>query len=445
MGEFPDEAMTKHEQLLRYIENLPIGSRISVRKMARDMKVSEGTAYRAIKQAEHFGLVSTKERIGTVRVEKKQRNHMEQLTFAEVLKIVDGRVLGGKEGLRKTLNKFVIGAMELDAMMKYIDAGSLLIVGNRHKAHQCALEQGAGVLITGGFDTTDAVKELADKLHLPIISSGYDSFTVASMINRAIYDRQIKTKIMLIEDIVSLKSKPDALKSTSTLADWQSLRDRTNHTRFPVVDEWQRVIGIVTPKDVAGAAPDQTLDKLMTRNPITVMLTTPVASAAHIMVWEGIELLPVVDSNRKLIGVITRKEVMRAMQFAEKQPGIGETFENLIWDGFTEKRDQDGEVYFQGFVTPQMSSGLGTISEGVLTLLMTQAAYRAINDYRKNDLVMENMTTYFVRPLQIESEITIWPRMIEVSRKFGKVDVEVHHQGNLVAKAMITAQIIDHA
>lgn len=112
--------------------------------------VSEGTAYRAVKEAENLGIVITKERIGTVRVEKKPRNISDQLTFGDVVEIVEGHVLGGGEGLNKTLNKYVIGAMKIDAMARYIDAGSLLIIGNRDNAHSLALEQGAGVLITGG-------------------------------------------------------------------------------------------------------------------------------------------------------------------------------------------------------------------------------------------------------------------------------------------------------
>lgn len=82
--------------------------------------------------------------------------------------------------------------MQLEDMMRYTDAGSLLIVGNRFKAHENALKAGAAVLITGGFDTTEENKQLADELELPIISSSYDSFTVATMINRAIYDQLIK-------------------------------------------------------------------------------------------------------------------------------------------------------------------------------------------------------------------------------------------------------------
>jgi predicted transcriptional regulator len=132
---------TKHQQILQHIDHLPIGEKISVRQIAKDLGVSEGTAYRAIKDAENKGYVSTIERVGTIRIERKQKENIEKLTYEEVVNIVDGQVLGGMEGLHKTLNKFVIGAMKLEAMMRYTGADNLLIVGNRTD------------LITGGFDT----------------------------------------------------------------------------------------------------------------------------------------------------------------------------------------------------------------------------------------------------------------------------------------------------
>ncbi|RAV22184.1 DRTGG domain-containing protein [Paenibacillus contaminans] len=441
------ESLTKHEQILKHIEGLQVGSKISVRKIAKEMEVSEGTAYRAIKEAENQGLVSTKERIGTVRVEKKQRNNIDKLTFAEVVNIVDGHVLGGSDGLSKTLNKFVIGAMEQEAMLRYIDAGSLLIVGNREKAHICALEQGAAVLITGGFDASGDVKALANELGLPIISSSYDTFTVASMINRAIYDRLIKKKIMLVEDILSTQSAVHALKGTQTVQEWRTLAQEIGISRFPVVDEWNRVIGMITSKDVVGALPEQTIDKLMTRNPITVHAHTSVASAAHLMVWEGIELLPIVDNNRKIVGVISRNDVLKVMQYIQRQPQIGETFEDLIWAGFEEETDEQGKRIFRGQITPQMTNHLGSVSPGVLMTLMTQAAYSVVQGYKKSDmnLVMDNMSTYFLRPVQLEREVEIRADIIEISRKYGKIDVEIYHDSALVAKAMMTAQVFDQS
>ncbi|WP_281885751.1 DRTGG domain-containing protein [Paenibacillus sp. YYML68] len=439
------DAATKHELILRYIESLKIGSKISVRKIAEKLGVSEGTAYRAIKEADQNGLVATKERVGTVRVEKKLRDQLDKLTFAEVVNMVDGEVLGGRSGLSKSLHKFVIGAMEQDAMLRYIDPGSLLIIGNRNEAHSSALEQGAGVLITGGFGTSEEVRKQADELELPIISSSYDTFTVASMINRAIYDRLIKKKILLIEDILPKPMKLYVLKGNHTMEDWKRLNVETGLSRFPVVDEWNRVIGMLTSRDLIGASPGQTIDKLMTRNPVTALVSTSVASAAHLMVWEGIELLPIVDGARKIVGCISRQDVLKAMQHVQRQPQHGETFEDLIWSGFAEERDGAGQPVYRGSITPQMINRLGTVSEGVLAILMTQSAYHAMQVVKKSDIVLDNMASYFVKPVQIDSVIEVRPRIIEVSRKFGKLDVEMYHNGSLVAKAMMTAQVIEPA
>ncbi len=66
---------------------------------------------------QRLGVVSTKLRTGTVRVHSGKREQIDKLTFEEIVGIVDGHVLGGQAGLPKTLNKFVIGAMQLEAMM----------------------------------------------------------------------------------------------------------------------------------------------------------------------------------------------------------------------------------------------------------------------------------------------------------------------------------------
>ena len=442
--DFIDATMTKHEQLLHHIEQLKPGTKISVRKLAKQLGVSEGTAYRAVKEAEGSGLVITKERIGTVRVEKKPRNLSDQLTFAEVVDIVEGHVLGGSKGLGKSLNKYVIGAMKLDAMVRYIDAGSLLIVGNREDAHRLALQNGAGVLITGGFSSSREGKLLADSLDLPIVSTKYDTFTVASMINRAMFDRLIKKKIMLVEDIMQMKSPIAFLKSNSHVQQFEQLREQTGQDRFPVVDEWNRVVGMITTKDIMGTSSEQTIEKLYSGHPITTTAATSIASAAHTMVWEGIKVLPVVDRNRKLIGVVTRKEVLQAMRDSRNEPHLGETFEDLIWSGFEEMRDDEGKLYFQGVITPQMVNALGAVSDGIISSIMTSAALKSVKDVRVHDHMMENMTTYFVRPLQIEEVITLHPRYIEMSRKVCKLEMELKRQDQLVAKAMMTLQSIDY-
>jgi predicted transcriptional regulator len=435
---------TKHEQILQYINSLSVGEKISVRQIAKEINVSEGTAYRAIKEAENKGYVSTIERVGTIRIETKKKENIEKLTYAEVVNIVDGHVLGGKAGLHKTLNKFVIGAMELDAMMRYTGAGNLLIVGNRTNAHQFALEAGAAVLITGGFDTDESVKKLADELELPIISTSYDTFTVGTMINRAIYDQLIKKEIVQVEDILTPLEKTICLNTTDTVATWYQHNYETGHGRFPVIDQNIKVQGIVTSKDIMGHDHSTLIEKVMTKSPITVIGKTSVASAAQMMVWEGIEVLPVVDQQNRLQGMISRQDVLKALQMIQRQPQIGEKLDDIVTNQFVTIDDESkSSSVFRCEVSPQMTNHLGTISYGVFTTLVTEAANRYLRAQKKGDIVVENITIYFMKPVQMETMLEIHPKILEVGRKFGKIDIEAYSDGLVVGKAMMMVQLIE--
>ncbi|MFJ7646015.1 DRTGG domain-containing protein [Lysinibacillus sp. NPDC097279] len=432
---------TKHEKILQYIESLPVGDKISVRQIAKEMQVSEGTAYRAIKEAENRRLVSSIERVGTIRIEKKKKENIERLTFAEIVNIVDGQVLGGKTGLHKTLTKFVIGAMQLEDMMRYTDAGSLLIVGNRFKAHENALRAGAAVLITGGFDTTDDNKQLADSLDLPIISTSYDTFTVATMINRAIYDQLIKKDILFIEDIFVPMTETSVLHNDETIHHFQKLNERTTHGAFPVVTAMNKLVGMITVKDVIGREEDELIEKVMTKNPIAGSMKMSVASAGHRMIWEGIDLLPIVNDDNVLQGVISRQDVLKALQLAQRQPQHGETIDDLVKNEMKVLGDEDLIVEFK--VTPQMTNQYGAISYGAFTTLLAEVGSFALKRRKRGDAVAENMTIYFIKPVQMESTLTVKPRILDMSRKFVKMDFEVFNEQMLVGKAMMMFQLLE--
>jgi predicted transcriptional regulator len=434
---------TKHEQIIQHIEDLEIGSRISVRKIAQELEVSEGTAYRAIKDAENRGIVSTKERAGTVRIANKGQLEIDKLTFEDIAKIVDGQVLGGKAGLPKSLNKFVIGAMQLEAMIRYIEPGNLLIVGNRNKAHYSALTLGAGVLITGGFDTTEEVKKLADELGLPIISSGYDTFTVATLINRAISDKLIKKHIAFVGDILRSDAEVAYLHKGDKVDDMLRMIAETNHNRFPVVDESYKPVGMITAKDIIGASGDQPIDKYMTRKPLTVTPKTSVATAGYMMVWDSLELLPVIGEGGKLAGVISRKDVLRSLQNLQLQPQYGETLEDQIWSSFKETRDEEGRLYYQGNVSAQMTNSVGNLSDGILASLINQVSKRTMKGLRRGDLHTDSAAVYYFLPVEIESAISLIPTVIESSRRFCKVGVDVYKDKRRVAQAMVTARLME--
>ncbi len=439
---------TKHDLIIAHIESLPVGERISVRGIAKELDVSEGTAYRAIKDAESSGIVSTIQRVGTIRIERKLKKHIEKLTFAEVSKIVEGEVLGGSAGLEKDLNKFVIGAMEEKAMERYITPGSLMIVGNRTNVQKLALKEGAAVLITGGFETTPEIETIADEQALPIISTTYDTFTVATMINRALSDQLIKKDILLVGDIYMPLDKTQYLETTELVKDYKALSELTTHTRFPVVNKNRRVVGIVTAKDVLEKSDQQVIERIMTKDPRMAKKTMSVASVSHQMIWEGLEVMPVVTDDLSLLGIVTRQDIMKAMQLVQRQPQVSDTISDQI-AGQIQMVEYDFEgnkleqPEFRFIVTPQMVNELGTISFGVLSEIIASATKRSLLINQRRNTWIEQVNLHYFRLIQLESEVVLRPKILEFGRRSAKLDIEIFIENSLVGKAIVVCQVME--
>ena len=439
---------TKHDLIIAHIESLPVGERISVRGIAKELDVSEGTAYRAIKDAESSGIVSTIQRVGTIRIERKLKKHIEKLTFAEVSKIVEGEVLGGSAGLEKDLNKFVIGAMEEKAMERYITPGSLMIVGNRTNVQKLALKEGAAVLITGGFETTPEIEAIADEQALPIISTTYDTFTVATMINRALSDQLIKKDILLVGDIYMPLDKTQYLETTELVKDYKALSELTTHTRFPVVNKNRRVVGIVTAKDVLEKSDQQVIERIMTKDPRMVKKTMSVASVSHQMIWEGLEVMPVVTDDLSLLGIVTRQDIMKAMQLVQRQPQVSDTISDqiagqiqMVEYDFEGNKLEQPEFHF--IVTPQMVNELGTISFGVLSEIIASATKRSLLINQRRNTWIEQVNLHYFRLIQLESEVVLRPKILEFGRRSAKLDIEIFIENSLVGKAIVVCQVME--
>ena len=434
---------TKHQRIIEYIESLPVGEKISVRTIAKNMQLSEGTAYRAIKAAENLGIVSTIERVGTIRIERKSKDNFEKLSFGEVVKIIEGEVYGGSKGLDKILNRFVIGAMTEEAMTRYIQPESLLIIGNRDAAQLSALEQGAAVLITGGFSASIELIRRADELEIPVIGTTYDTFTVASLINRAMSDQLIKKKIMIVADIYTEFSQTNYLMLDDTVEDYRKMNHKTGNSRFPVINHSNRLVGIVTAKDVIGKNDHIVIERVMTRNPNITKLHASVASVAHSMIWNGLEMLPVVQDNMELIGIISRQDVMKAMQLAQRQPQVGNTFEDDVAESLNVVEMDAQLSKFQFKVTPQMTNNLGMLSFGVLCEVVSVASKEFISRSQRRNAVIEQLDLHYLKMIPIDSDIVLQIQSLDNGRKITKLDISVYLENSIVAKAVMSSQLME--
>ena len=434
---------TKHEQIIQHIETLPVGEKISVRGLAKQLNMSEGTAYRAIKEAENNGLVSTIERVGTIRIEKKMDYIPDMLTFREVAKVTEGEILGGDNGLDHPLSKFIIGAMTVDVMDRYFAKNTLIIVGNREDVQKLALNNGIAVLVTGGFKTSPEVIKLANEKELPIISTIHDTFTVATIINRSMTEQLIKKEIMTINDIYTPIEQTKAIGPQDTIKVFHDLSNETGLSRFPVVYN-NRLTGVVTAKDLIGKSESVPIERVMTKETVTVKTHMSIANVSHRMVWEDIEMIPVVADNLQLLGVVTRQDIMKAIQTMQQQPQIVNTYEDDVVAHLEEYRSEsDNSRYQYSFnVQPQMINNFGTISYGVLCELITQVAYRRILEMTGLNNIIESLNLNYFNLVQMGNEIQFNVEIVHQNRRSALSQVDVFHENTIVARAMVTSQII---
>ncbi|MEV4925363.1 CBS domain-containing protein [Streptomyces roseoverticillatus] len=83
----------------------------------------------------------------------------------------------------------------------------------------------------------------------------------------------------------------------------------------PVLDRDDKVVGVVSEKDLTThRAPGGTAATLMTSPAMTVHPEQPAADAARIMERHHVNRLPVVDEEDRLIGIVTRGDLLRVFR-----------------------------------------------------------------------------------------------------------------------------------
>jgi len=97
-----------------------------------------------------------------------------------------------------------------------------------------------------------------------------------------------------------------------------ALMQRHRIRRLPVIEADGTLVGIVAERDLLGAA-DRYLQSIadvgevMTRDVVTVARSTPITEAASRMIELKIGGLPVVDASKKVLGIITETDLLKAL------------------------------------------------------------------------------------------------------------------------------------
>ncbi len=110
---------------------------------------------------------------------------------------------------------------------------------------------------------------------------------------------------------------PVTLNKDATVGDAQALMQRYKIGGIPIVDAQNVLVGILTNRDLRFEVdPHKSVTDLMTsENLITVPAGTTLQKATAILQQQRIEKLPVVDDENRVIGLITYKDIMKLKSY----------------------------------------------------------------------------------------------------------------------------------
>jgi IMP dehydrogenase len=166
-------------------------------------------------------------------------------------------------------------------------------------------------------------------LNVPIVSAAMDTVTESGMAIAMAREGGIGVlhKNMSIEkqanEVKKVKRsesgmilEPITIKKDGTVFDAKSIMREYGIGGIPVVDDQEKLIGIITNRDLRFEGDNtRKIEEVMTsENLVTVAVGTSLKQAELILQHNKIEKLPVVDDANKLVGLITYRDIIKVSE-----------------------------------------------------------------------------------------------------------------------------------
>jgi IMP dehydrogenase len=168
------------------------------------------------------------------------------------------------------------------------------------------------------------------KLNIPLISAGMDTVTESALaiaiarqggigvIHKNMSIEQQASEVDRVKRSESgVITNPFSLTPDHPVADADALMGKFRISGVPIVDEENHLVGILTNRDLRFVHDYSTpIHQVMTKdNLVTAAVGTTLQQAEEILQRHKIEKLPLVDENNVLKGLITIKDIEKAIQY----------------------------------------------------------------------------------------------------------------------------------
>jgi IMP dehydrogenase len=166
-------------------------------------------------------------------------------------------------------------------------------------------------------------------LNIPLLSAAMDTVTEAPLaiamaqsggvgvIHRNLSNEEQAEEVRKVKRYESgMVVNPVTIHPNATLAELRLLAQHHSFSSIPVVEDDGHLVGIITNRDIRFASnPDESVDRLMTKDLVTVPEGASESEAQILLHKHRIEQVVVVDKDFKCVGLITVKDMDKALSY----------------------------------------------------------------------------------------------------------------------------------
>ena len=218
--------------------------------------------------------------------------------YRNIVETLDGKIITGNEHGYFVNGKVVVAVGTPELLSTNVEDDDLVIIGDREESQLLCINANCScMIVTDGYEVSQEVIDAADERDAVIISTPYDSFTVARLINQSMPIKYFMTKSSIV--YFDVDDYVDDVRDTVS---------KIRHRDFPVVDENQNYVGMFSRRN------------LMDTNKKKIILVDHNEKSQAVTNIEEAEILEIIDHHR--IGSL---ETMAPVYFRNQPLGCTST------------------------------------------------------------------------------------------------------------------------
>lgn len=238
--------------------------------------------------------------------------------ISNLMEVLEGTLICGNPHARIVNGKVLIGAANIDVMDACIEEDDLVLVADREETQRAAIEQGAFcIIVCLNAKISPEIIQLAEEHQCNIITTYYDTYSAARMINQCIPIRYFMRRSNLV-----------TFQLDDTLDSVKEIMSKLRHRDFPITDAVGNYYGMVSRRNLLAMRRKQVI--LVDHNERSQAVTG----------IENAEILEIIDHHR-----IGSMETINPVYFRNQPVGCTAT---IVYQMYLE----------QGVTPPKQMAGL---------------------------------------------------------------------------------------